>query len=160
MVFISPNPSSRTMSLGLTQPLAKIRTTNHPGGEARPERKADNLSNPLADCLENVASSTSHNPAAFHAVTEKASLNNANGCPQVFLTAGTNNFMFFKHSVTANDVATWLIPFNLVMVPKHSPETSVPTRDTSSHPRRQHSSWSPLHTHSTSISYLTQERQM
>jgi hypothetical protein len=37
------NPSSRTMDLGFTQPLAEMSTTNIPGGKARPACKADNL---------------------------------------------------------------------------------------------------------------------
>jgi hypothetical protein len=38
-----PNPSSRTMALGSTQPLTEMNTMNLPGGEGRPARKADNL---------------------------------------------------------------------------------------------------------------------
>jgi hypothetical protein len=34
--FNGPNPSSRTMALGLTQPLADMSTTNLPGGKGRP----------------------------------------------------------------------------------------------------------------------------
>jgi hypothetical protein len=41
--FYWPNPSSRTMALGLTQPLTEMSTRNLPGGKGRPERKADNL---------------------------------------------------------------------------------------------------------------------
>jgi hypothetical protein len=37
------NLSSRTMALGLTQPLIEMSTGNLPGGKARPARKADNL---------------------------------------------------------------------------------------------------------------------
>jgi hypothetical protein len=37
-----PNPSSRTMALGLTQPLTEMSTSNV-GSKARPARKADNL---------------------------------------------------------------------------------------------------------------------
>jgi hypothetical protein len=37
------NPSSRTMGLGSTQPLAEMSTMNLPGGTGRPARKADNL---------------------------------------------------------------------------------------------------------------------
>jgi hypothetical protein len=42
-IFNLPNPSSRTMALGLTQPLTEISTRNLPGGKKRPVRKADNL---------------------------------------------------------------------------------------------------------------------
>jgi hypothetical protein len=38
-----PNPSSRTMVLGLTQPLTEMSTRNLLGGKGRPARKADNL---------------------------------------------------------------------------------------------------------------------
>jgi hypothetical protein len=38
-----PNPSSRTMALGSTQPLTEMSTRNIPGGEGRRARKADNL---------------------------------------------------------------------------------------------------------------------
>jgi hypothetical protein len=38
-----PNPSSCTMALGSTQPLAEMSTRNLPGGKRRPARKADNL---------------------------------------------------------------------------------------------------------------------
>jgi hypothetical protein len=45
--FNLPNPSSRTMALGLTQPLTEMSTRNLPwgggGGKGRPARKADNL---------------------------------------------------------------------------------------------------------------------
>jgi hypothetical protein len=41
--FTLPNPSSRTMALGLTQPLTKISTRNLPGDKEQPARRADNL---------------------------------------------------------------------------------------------------------------------
>jgi hypothetical protein len=41
--FNLPNPSSRTMALGSTQPLTEMSTRNIPGGEELPARKADNL---------------------------------------------------------------------------------------------------------------------
>jgi hypothetical protein len=37
------NPSSRTMALGLTQPLTEMSTRNFPGGKNQPARVADNL---------------------------------------------------------------------------------------------------------------------
>jgi hypothetical protein len=37
------NPSSRTMALGSTQPLAEMSTKNLAEGKGRPARKADNL---------------------------------------------------------------------------------------------------------------------
>jgi hypothetical protein len=41
--FNLPNPSSRTMALGSTQPLTEMSTTDLPGVKGRPARKADNL---------------------------------------------------------------------------------------------------------------------
>jgi hypothetical protein len=46
-----PNPSSRTMALGSTQPLTEINTRNVPGGKKRPARRADNLA---ASCVPDV----------------------------------------------------------------------------------------------------------
>jgi hypothetical protein len=40
---VLPNPSSRNMALGLTQPLTEMSTRNLSGGKELPERKADNL---------------------------------------------------------------------------------------------------------------------
>jgi hypothetical protein len=43
-IFLNlPNPSSRTMALGLTQPLTEMCTRNIPGGKKRPTRRADNF---------------------------------------------------------------------------------------------------------------------
>jgi hypothetical protein len=41
--FNLPNPSSRTMALGSTQPLREISTRNLTVGKVRPAHKADNL---------------------------------------------------------------------------------------------------------------------
>jgi hypothetical protein len=41
--FNLPNPSSRTMALGLTKPLTEMSTRNLPGGKGRPARKVDSL---------------------------------------------------------------------------------------------------------------------
>jgi hypothetical protein len=38
-----PNPSNRTMALGLNQPLTEMSIRNIPGGKALPTCKADNL---------------------------------------------------------------------------------------------------------------------
>jgi hypothetical protein len=43
IILVDINPSSRTMALGLTQPLTEMSTRNIPGGNGRPARKADNL---------------------------------------------------------------------------------------------------------------------
>jgi hypothetical protein len=44
LIFFSlPNPSSRTMALGLIQPLTEMNTKNILKGKGRPARKADNL---------------------------------------------------------------------------------------------------------------------
>jgi hypothetical protein len=41
--FNLPNPSSRTMALGSTQPLTEMSTRKLPGGKKRPVRRADSL---------------------------------------------------------------------------------------------------------------------
>jgi hypothetical protein len=41
--FNLPNPSSRIMALGSTQPLTEMSSRNLPGGKKRPARRADNL---------------------------------------------------------------------------------------------------------------------
>jgi hypothetical protein len=64
--FNWPNPSSCTLALESTQPLTEMSTRNLPGGKGLLERKADNL----ADCLENVAASTSHNPMGLHSLLQ------------------------------------------------------------------------------------------
>jgi hypothetical protein len=43
ILFNLPNPSTRTMALGSTQPLTEMSTRNLPGGKGRPARMADNL---------------------------------------------------------------------------------------------------------------------
>jgi hypothetical protein len=49
--FNWPNPSSRSMALGLSQPLTEMSTRNLPGSKQRPARRADNLA---AICEPNV----------------------------------------------------------------------------------------------------------
>jgi hypothetical protein len=49
--FNLPNPSTRTMALGSTQPLTEISTRNLPGGKKWPPHRADNLA---AICEPNV----------------------------------------------------------------------------------------------------------
>jgi hypothetical protein len=41
--FSVPSSSSRTMTLGSTQPLTEMSTRNIPGGKKMPARRADNL---------------------------------------------------------------------------------------------------------------------
>jgi hypothetical protein len=41
--FNLPNPSSRNMALGSTQPLTEMSTRNIPGGKGRPAGKDDNF---------------------------------------------------------------------------------------------------------------------
>jgi hypothetical protein len=43
LIFNLPNPSSRTMALGSTQPLTEMSTRKFPGGKGGPGPKADNL---------------------------------------------------------------------------------------------------------------------
>jgi hypothetical protein len=58
--FSLPNPSSRTMALGSTQPLTEMSTRNLPGRKKRTERRANNRMS------ENVIASTSRNPTGLH----------------------------------------------------------------------------------------------
>jgi hypothetical protein len=54
------------MVLGSTQHVLGTSTRSLCVGKVRPARKADNLTAiSLADCVENVAASTSHNPVGF-----------------------------------------------------------------------------------------------
>jgi hypothetical protein len=41
--FNLPNPFSRTMAMGSTQPRTELSTRNLPGGKGRTAREADNL---------------------------------------------------------------------------------------------------------------------
>jgi hypothetical protein len=51
-----PNPSSRIMALGSTQPLTEMSTRHLPVGKGRPARKTGNLTAHLwADCLESAS---------------------------------------------------------------------------------------------------------
>jgi hypothetical protein len=45
--FNLPNPFSRTMALGSSQPLTEMSSRNLPGSKGRPARKADNLLQPI-----------------------------------------------------------------------------------------------------------------
>jgi hypothetical protein len=51
-----PNPSSRTMALGSTQPLTEMNTRNFPGGKKRPARRAENLQPSVSRMSENCGS--------------------------------------------------------------------------------------------------------
>jgi hypothetical protein len=59
--FNLPNPFSRTMALGLTQPLREMSTRNLSGV------KTDSLT---AICLEDVTASMSHNPMGLHGLLQ------------------------------------------------------------------------------------------
>jgi hypothetical protein len=61
--FSLPNPSSRTVALGSTQPLTEIITRKLLGSKERPALEADNLT---AICLENVGASKSQNCMGLH----------------------------------------------------------------------------------------------
>jgi hypothetical protein len=65
------NPSSRTMALGLTQPLTEMSTRNLPGGKERPTRKADKF-NAICEPIvyKNVGTSTSHNSMDLHGLLQ------------------------------------------------------------------------------------------
>jgi hypothetical protein len=63
--FNLPNPSSRTMALGLTQLLAEMSTRNLPGGLKTLPPSLSRLSK------ENVGASTSHNPLGLHGLLHR-----------------------------------------------------------------------------------------
>jgi hypothetical protein len=65
--FNVPNPSSPTITLEVTDPLTEMSTRNLRGGLNRVGAYGWQLHRYLwADCLENVGSSTSHNPMGLH----------------------------------------------------------------------------------------------
>jgi hypothetical protein len=69
--FSGPNPSSRTMALGLTQPLTEMSTRNLPGGKGRPAHKADKLTAICEPTVwRNGKASTSHNPTCLHCLLQ------------------------------------------------------------------------------------------
>jgi hypothetical protein len=65
--FNLPNPSSRTVALGSTQPLAEMSNRrNLPGLKKRPSHRAGKLSPSVSRTSENVGASTSRNPKGLH----------------------------------------------------------------------------------------------
>jgi hypothetical protein len=68
--FKQPKPSSRTMTLESTQPLTEMGTRNLHMGKAWPVRKADDLTAIYVLTLENVQTSTSHNPTCLHGLSQ------------------------------------------------------------------------------------------
>jgi hypothetical protein len=67
--FNLPNPSSRTLALGLIQPLTEMSTRIFLGGKERPLREAD-LSAICEQTLENVEASTSHYFMGLHGLLQ------------------------------------------------------------------------------------------
>jgi hypothetical protein len=69
--FSRPNPSSRTMALGSTQPLTEMSTRNLTGGKGRPVRKADNLTAICEQIVYKImAASAFHNPMGLHGLLQ------------------------------------------------------------------------------------------
>jgi hypothetical protein len=69
--FSIPDPSSRNVVVGFTQPVTEISTRNIPGGksevgtwDSQPHRHL------WADCLENVGSSMSHSSIGLHGLLQ------------------------------------------------------------------------------------------
>jgi hypothetical protein len=65
--FNLPNPSSRIMALGSTQPLTEMSTRNLPGDKKRPARRAGNFAaiyEPIV--TQNMGASTTRNPKGLH----------------------------------------------------------------------------------------------
>jgi hypothetical protein len=66
----SPNPSSCTMALGLTQPLTEISTRNLSGGVKGGQYLRLTTSLPSVSHLDNVRPLTSHNPVGLHSLLQ------------------------------------------------------------------------------------------
>jgi hypothetical protein len=64
--FNFPNPSSRTMALGSTQPLTEISTRKFPGGKGGRSVRLTTLPSSVSRMSENVGPSTSHSPKDLH----------------------------------------------------------------------------------------------
>jgi hypothetical protein len=64
--FNLPNPSSRTMAPGSTQPPTEMSTRNLPGGKKRPAHELTVLPPSVSQMSENVGASTSRNPKGLH----------------------------------------------------------------------------------------------
>jgi hypothetical protein len=64
--FNLPNPSSRTMALGSTQPLREMSTRNFPGSKNGRRVGLTTLSPSMSRMSENVGASTSRNPKSLH----------------------------------------------------------------------------------------------
>jgi hypothetical protein len=70
LLFKFLNISSRTMSLGFTQPLTEMRTRRSLWQVKRGRRVRQPNRHLRADCLRNVRSLTSHNPIGFHGLLQ------------------------------------------------------------------------------------------
>jgi hypothetical protein len=71
--FNLPNPSSRTMALGLTQPLTEISTRNlRREGKGWPVYRADNLTAICEPIVyrQNVGALTYYNPRGLHSLLQ------------------------------------------------------------------------------------------
>jgi hypothetical protein len=69
--FNLPNPFSRTVALGSTQPLTEMSNRMIPGGVKRGRRvRLTTLQPSVSRCLENVVASTSHNPMGLHGLLQ------------------------------------------------------------------------------------------
>jgi hypothetical protein len=64
--FNLPNPSSRTMALGSTQPLTEMSTRNFPGVKSGRLIGLTNLQPSMSRMSENVGASTSRNPKGLY----------------------------------------------------------------------------------------------
>jgi hypothetical protein len=75
--FNLPNPTSRPMVLGSTQPLTEMSTRNLPWGGVKGGRRV--MPTTLPSCMsrlsrENVGASTSHNPLGLHGLLTRIAL--------------------------------------------------------------------------------------
>jgi hypothetical protein len=101
--FNLPNPSSRAMALGSTQPQTEMGTRNLPGCNKPPACSADNLAASVSGMSENVGASTSRNPKGLQGlyrenftylwemvldISFNASLNNKKNWKRIWENAG------------------------------------------------------------------------
>jgi hypothetical protein len=66
--FNFPNPSSRTMALGSTQPLIEMSTRNFPGVKSGQHVGLTTLPPSMSRMFENVGASTSRKPKSLHSL--------------------------------------------------------------------------------------------
>jgi hypothetical protein len=85
--FNLPNPSSRIMALGSTQPLTEMSTRHLLGGKKQPDVGLTTLPPSVSRMAENIGASTSCNPKGLHG-----------------LYSGNSTFTFFNYGVASHEL--------------------------------------------------------